>query len=203
MDVYIAGTGSYAAEIVDWARAAGATVVGLVELLDSARVGMVKHGVPVCDLHDVPADGTVAIGLGGDRRAVWAQLAASGWRGCAVAHPAASLAADAQLRAGAVIGPQAVVGAGSVIGEHAIVSRGALVGHHVVVGEFATLNPGVNIGGNSRIEADAFIGIGATVTNGTTVGAAAVVAAGAVVLNDVEAGTRVQGVPARLVAIVR
>jgi sugar O-acyltransferase (sialic acid O-acetyltransferase NeuD family) len=203
MQVYVAGTGSYAAEIVDWARAAGATVVGLVELLDPARVGTVKHGLSVCDMDDVPADGAVTMGFGGDRRAVWAQLAASGWRGCAIAHPAASLAADAQLRAGAVIGPQAVVGAGSVIGEHAIVSRGALVGHHVVVGEFATLNPGVNIGGNSQIEADAFIGIGATVTDGTTVGAAAIVAAGAVVLNDVEAGTRVQGVPARRVAVTR
>jgi acetyltransferase EpsM len=203
MEVYVAGTGSFAAEVVDWARAAGATVVGLVELLDPARVGMVKHGVPVRDLDDVPAGGTVVMGLGGDRRAVWVQLAASGWRGGAVAHPAASLAADAQLRAGAVIGPQAVIGAGSVIGEHAIVSRGALVGHHVVVGEFATLNPGVNVGGNSRIEADAFIGIGATVVDGTTVGAGAVVAAGAVVLNDVEAGTRVQGVPARQVASTR
>jgi hypothetical protein len=74
MEVCVAGTGSYPAEIVEWARAAGATVVGLVELLDPGRVGMVKHGVPVCDLDDVPADGTVAIGLGGDRRAVLYEL---------------------------------------------------------------------------------------------------------------------------------
>jgi hypothetical protein len=38
MDVFVAGTGSFAAEIVDWARAAGARVVGLIELLDFATL---------------------------------------------------------------------------------------------------------------------------------------------------------------------
>jgi len=42
------------------------------------------------------------------------------------------------------------------------------------------------------------IGMGAVVANGLEVGAGAVVAAGAVVLRDVDAGARVQGVPARV-----
>lgn len=203
IELYVAGTGSFAAEIVDWARAAGARVVGLVEMVDPARVGTTRHGVPVCGLDDVPADGRVVIGMGGDRRAAWEQLAAGGWRAASITHEAAHLAADVRLGAGAIIGPHAVIGAGSVIGEHAILSRGALVGHHVRVAEFATLNPGVNIGGNSRIEADAFIGMGATIVDGSAVGAGAVVAAGAVVLSDVDAGARVQGVPAREVAAPR
>jgi UDP-perosamine 4-acetyltransferase len=197
MDVFVAGTGSFAAEIADWARAAGARVVGLIEMFDPGRVGMVKHGIPVYGLQDRPADSQVVLGLGGDRRSSWGKLADHGWSAATVAHPAACLASGLHVYGGATIGPLAVVGVGSVIGAHAIVSRGALVGHHVHVGEFATLNPGVNVGGNSRIEDDAFVGMGATIVNGTLVGAGAVVAAGAMVLNDVAPGVRVQGVPAR------
>jgi acetyltransferase EpsM len=197
MDVFVAGTGSFAAEIADWARAAGAHVVGLIEMLDPARVGAAKHGVPVYGLDAGPAGSRVVLGLGGDRRASWEQLAVCGWRALTIAHPAACLASEVRLGVGATIGPLAVVGTGSVIGDHAIVSRGALVGHHVRVGAFATLNPGVNVGGNSKIEDGAFVGMGAIIVNGTTVGAGAVIAAGAVVLHDVDPGVRVQGVPAR------
>ena len=47
---------------------------------------------------------------------------------------------------------------------------------------------------------DTTVGMGAVVVDNTTVGDGVTIAAGAVVLRDVEAGTRVQGVPARLYA---
>ena len=197
VDVFVAGTGSFAAEIADWARAAGARVVGLVEMLDPARVGDDRYGVPVYGLGSARPGSKAVLGIGGDRRARWAQLADCGWRAATIVHPASCLASDVRLADGATIGPLAVVGTGTEIGEHVIVSRGALVGHHVRVGPFATLNPGVNVGGNSTIEGGAFLGMGATIVNGTTVGAGAVIAAGAVVLRDVEPSARVQGVPAR------
>jgi acetyltransferase EpsM len=197
MQLYVAGTGSFAAEIVDWATAAGARVLGLLELLDPSRVGAAIHGLPVCDPADVPPGGTVVIGAGGDRRELWRRLATDRWRPASVIHPAAHLARDAAVGAGATIGPRAVVGAGARIGEQAILSRGVLLGHHVAVEAFVTLNPGVNIGGNSTVGAGAFIGMGATIVDGTRIGTDAIVGAGAVVLRDVEAGTQVHGVPAR------
>jgi len=45
----------------------------------------------------------------------------------------------------------------------------------------------------------AYLGMGATVIDRRTVGAGALVAAGAVVVRDVAAAVRVQGVPARSV----
>ena len=200
MDVFVAGTASFAAEIADWARAAGLRVAGLIEMVDPDRVGTERHGVPVLALDRASAGAQAVLGLGGDRREHWEQLAGRGWDARTIVHPTCCLASDVQLGAGATIGPLAVVGAGAVLGDQVIVSRGALVGHHVDVGPFATLNPGVNVGGNSTIGEGAFVGMGATIVDGTSVGAGAVIAAGAVVVRDVEPGTRVQGVPAKPVA---
>jgi sugar O-acyltransferase (sialic acid O-acetyltransferase NeuD family) len=198
--VFVAGTGSFAAEMSDWAGAAGVRVLGLIEMLGDHPIRRVRHGLPVVGL-ELPQPGAFALlGLGGDRRERWDRLAAHRWAPMTVVHPAASCASDVRLGAGVTIGSLAVVRAASAVDDHAIISRGALIGHHVRVGAFATLNPDVNIGGNATIGRDVFIGMGATVVNGVTVGDRAVIAAGAVVLKDVDAATRVQGVPARAVA---
>ena len=198
--LHVAGSASFAAEIADWASAAGAAVLGLIEMGDPARVGGRVHGLSVVALDDVRAGGEAVLGLGGDRAAAWERIAAAGWDCTApLLHRAAVVAADAICAPGATIGPLAVIGAGSTVGPHTIVSRGVLIGHHVKIDRFATLNPGVNIGGNSTIGPGAFIGMGATVVNGTHVGAGAIVGAGALVLGDVAPGERVHGVPARSV----
>lgn len=198
-EVFIAGTGSFGAEIADWAAATGARVLGLIELRDASRVGSSRHGLPVVALVPPGPDACAVLGAGGDRRENWDSLRANKWATMTIVHPAASLAHDVHLAGGVTIGPRAVIGAATVLEDHVIVNRGALVGHHVHVGAFATLNPGANIAGNVTIGSDAFIGMGATVVDGLTVGERAVVGAGAVVLRDVDPGARVQGVPARVV----
>lgn len=194
--LYIAGTGSFAAEIAGWAADAGTEIGGLVELQQPQRVGSTIHGFPVVGL-EPPVDSAAAIlGLGGDREANWQLLAEAGWVAGSLVHPTAHLAASARVAPSATIGPMVVVGAAAQIGEQAILSRGVLVGHHTSVGDFATLNPGANVGGSSRVGAGAFLGMGCTVVNGLEIGAGATVAAGAVTIRDVLAQTRVQGVPA-------
>lgn len=195
-ELHVAGTGSFALELVEYARAAGHDVVALVELVDPGRVGGEAHGLPIVG---PDADrGAAVVGLGGDRLALWSLLAEHGWRAARVVHPAAVVSPSAVLGAGLVVGPGAVVGAAAELGAHSLVSRGALVGHHAVIGPGAVLNPGANVAGNSAIGEGATIGMGAAVLNGVKVGAGAVVAAGAVVVRDVEPATRVQGVPARV-----
>jgi sugar O-acyltransferase (sialic acid O-acetyltransferase NeuD family) len=195
-ELHVAGTGSFALEVVEYARAAGHDVVALLELVDQSRVGKEIHGLPVVGLEAEP--GTAVIGLGGDRLSFWSRLAEHGWRAERVVHPAAVVSPSATVDAGAVVGPGAIVGAATELGRHSFVSRGALVGHHARVGGGAVLNPGANVAGNSVVGEGATIGMNAAVVNGVTVGAGAVVAAGAVVVRDVEPATRVQGVPAKV-----
>lgn len=194
--LYVAGTGSFALEVVEYARASGQNVVGLLELVDPSRIGGSVLGLPVIGPDAVP--GEAVIGLGGDRLELWSLLAEHGWRAATVVHPAAHVSPSARLGEGCVVGPEAVVGAAAELGRHALVARGALVGHHTSIGSGAVLNPGANIGGNARVGDGAVLGMGAIVVNGIDVGADAVVAAGAVVVRPVAPATRVQGVPARL-----
>ena len=196
--LHIAGTGSFALEVVEFAAAAGFAVVALVELMDPARVGGEIHGLPVVAAVPRPTpEARAVLGAGGDRRALWAPLAAAGWGAATVVHPVAHVSDSARLGAGTVVGPMAVVGAASDLGAHALVGRGALIGHHVAAGEGVVLNPGANVAGHVRLGDGAVIGMGAQIADHVTIGAGAVVAAGAVVVRDVEPGTRVQGVPAR------
>ena len=194
--LYVVGTGSFALEVIEYVRASGQEVVGLLELIDPSRVGGTVDGLPVVGPRARP--GEAVVGLGGDRLELWSLLAEHGWRAATVVHPAAHVSPSARLDEGCVVGPRAVVGAAAELGRQALVARGALVGHHTSIGAGAVLNPGANVGGNARLGEGAVLGMGAIVVNGIDVGAGAVVAAGAVVMRPVAPATRVQGVPARL-----
>jgi sugar O-acyltransferase (sialic acid O-acetyltransferase NeuD family) len=194
--LYVVGTGSFALEVVEYALAGGREVAGLLELVDSSRVGGEAHGLPIVGPDTAP--GAAVLGLGGDRLALWSLLAEHGWSAAMVVHPTAHVSPSARLGEGCLVGPTAVIGAAAELEPHSLVARGALVGHHTRIGAGAVLNPGANVGGNARLGDGAVIGMGAIVVNGVDVGAGAVVAAGAVVVRPVAPATRVQGVPARV-----
>jgi sugar O-acyltransferase (sialic acid O-acetyltransferase NeuD family) len=197
-ELHVAGTGSFALEIVEYARAAGFSVAGLVELVDERRIGTEIHGLPVVAGRSGAASDDIVLGVGGDRLSHWAALVEHGWSPVAVVHPQAHVSGSAVVGAGAVVGPLSVIGAAAELGPHVLVGRGALVGHHTRIEAGATLNPGANVAGNARVGEGAVIGMGALVSNGIEIGSGAVVAAGSVVLRTVEPETRVQGVPARV-----
>jgi sugar O-acyltransferase (sialic acid O-acetyltransferase NeuD family) len=198
--VYVVGTRTFAAEVVDYARDAGLSVLGLVEPHGGAPGGRLIHGLPVIGLEDVATGGPVTALVGtGDvrRRELVERLEAAGWELATLTHPSAHVAPSTTVGGGALVGPGAVIGACTRIGAHAVLGRGALVGHHTELGPHSTLGPGANVAGNVRIEADAFVAMGAVVRDHVTVGASAVVAMGAVVVDDVAAGVEVRGLPAR------
>jgi sugar O-acyltransferase (sialic acid O-acetyltransferase NeuD family) len=196
--ILIAGTGSFAAEIAEFARDAGLDVVGLIELQDPANVDRAVHGLPVHAPSAPPsAAARAVIGSGADRRQTASRLEALGWSFASVLHPAAHVSRSAVVGQGTVVAPGAVVGAEVVIGANCMVARGALLGHHSQLGDRVVLNPGANVAGNCDLADDVFVGMGAVIVNGKSVGADAVIAAGAVAVRNVGRAERVQGVPAR------
>ena len=196
--VHIAGTGSFAAEVIEFAQAAGFRVAGLVEPIDPARIGGEAHGLPILDPAAPPRPGApVVVAVGQGRLRIRRMLADAGWGAETIAHPSAVVSPSAVIGAGVVIAPLVVIGAQARVGDHALLGRGALVGHHTTIGEGSTLNPGANIAGSVTLGDAVTVGMGAAVAPLMTVGDGALIAAGAVVVRDVPAGVRVQGVPAR------
>jgi sugar O-acyltransferase (sialic acid O-acetyltransferase NeuD family) len=197
--VHVAGTRTFAAEVVDFAVGAGLEVVGLLEPFDHDRVSTTIHERPVSWLDDGPSgDGGVAlVGTGeNERRKTVARLLSAGWEVASLVHPAAHVAPSAMVGAGAILAPSVVVGARSRIGDYVVVGRGSLVGHHTEIGQFTTLGPGSNIAGNVHLGDDVFVGMGAVVRDHLHIGPAAVIAMGAVVVRDVAEGVQVRGLPA-------
>jgi acetyltransferase EpsM len=197
--VYVAGTRTFAAEVVDFALDAGLAPLGLLEPRERERVGTTIHELPVSWLDDgPPGDPAPAlIGTGEqDREEVAARLRAARFDFTTLVHPRAHVAPSCTVSPGAIVAPGAVVGARSKVGPHAVLGRGALVGHHTEIGELATLGPGANVAGNVRLGRKAFVGMGAAIRDHVSVGEGAVVAMGAVVVGDVAPGTRVRGLPA-------
>ena len=198
-DLYVAGTRTFSAEVIDVARDAGFTVAGLLEPADRERVGTTIHERPVTWLDDGPSGDCDRVALGtGDvsRRPVVERLIAAGWHPLTLLHPSAQVAPSARVGAGALISAGVVIGARSTVGDHAVLGRGALVGHHTAIGALATLGPGANVAGNATVGEEAFVAMGAMVRDHVTVGPAAVVAMGSVVVGDVDPGAHVRGVPA-------
>jgi acetyltransferase EpsM len=201
--IYVAGTRTFSAEVIDFAVEAGLEVVGLLEPFDRERVSTTIHERPVSWLEDGPGAelGVALVGTGEiKRRGTVERLLAAGWEIGSLVHPRAQVASSAAVGTGAVISPLVAVGARSAIGDYAVLGRGALVGHHTEVGQFTTLGPGANVAGNVRLGPDVFIGMGAVVRDHLEVGEGAVIGMGAVVTKDVVAGQQVRGLPARPVS---
>lgn len=197
-NICVAGTGSYAAEIVEYATAAGFRVAALVELINADRIGETIHGLPVIAPNEPPGESaSVVVAAGANRSDHWDQLRNHGWSATTVIHPRALIGPSARIGVGSIVGPGVIVGAESELSTQVLVGRGALIGHHVRIGHGTVLNPGANIAGNVIVGDNVKIGMGAIVVNGVSIGDQSIVAAGAVTVRDVPAGSRVQGVPAR------
>jgi acetyltransferase EpsM len=194
--LFVAGTGSFAADVAEVARDAGHHVAGLIELFDPARVGETIHGLPVVG-REAPPDAYFGLGAGGQRGVLCEELAQADWRRQTVAHPSAHVPSSVSLGARVLVGPHVVLGASAVVEEDALLARGLLVGHHTRVGRGAVLNPVRTWPATVTLGAGAFLGLGCVIRDHISIGAGAVVAAAAVVVADVAEETQVRGVPAR------
>jgi sugar O-acyltransferase (sialic acid O-acetyltransferase NeuD family) len=144
------------------------------------------------ELLEVPV--LAAVGMPATRRRLVRRWSGRSYRSLVSAR--AWVAEDCTIGEGCLIAPMAAVNRVCRLGEHVMVNVGAILSHDVQVGDYSVLSPGCTIGGRVSIGEGVFLGIGSSVRDRVTIGDGAFVAAGAVVINDVEQGQLVMGVPA-------
>ncbi len=196
--IFILGAGGHAKVVLSALWRAGHHVAGLV----APESGSVL-GAPILGDDSVLAgrqdDVLLANGIGGQasRIRLFDDLLGQGFRFVSVVDVTAILAEDVvmadgtQILAGAVVQPGVRLGAGCIVNTRAAIDHDCILGRHVHIA------PGAVLCGGIVIEDGVHVGAGAILRDGIRVGAGAMVAMGAVVTQDVTAGGRVAGVPAR------
>jgi sugar O-acyltransferase (sialic acid O-acetyltransferase NeuD family) len=114
-----------------------------------------------------------------------------------IIHPKSWVAKNVSLGEGCIIYPGVAINVNSEIGRFVMINMNCAIGHDVYIADYSFIAPNVGIGGNTRIAESCNIGLGTSIIQHINIGGKAVVGAGAVVVEDVQAGNTVVGVPAR------
>jgi len=143
------------------------------------------------------------VGLGGTgdtqpRRRLFELAVAQGFRPVQAIHPRSVVSPSALLGDGLTVMAGAVINAEARLGFNVVVNTGAIIEHDCEIGNHVHVATGAQLASTVRIGEGAHIGAGATVRQSIAIGNGAIVGAGAAVVKDVEPGTVVVGVPARI-----
>jgi sugar O-acyltransferase (sialic acid O-acetyltransferase NeuD family) len=139
----------------------------------------------------------VAIGNNAVRLELQKVLENAGIPIATIIHPTSSVSPYSQIGAGSVVFAGAVINAFARVGRCCIINTGSSIDHDCVLADGVHISPGAHLGGGTSIGRSTWIGIGAVVRQSITIGERVMVGAGAAVVNDIEDGLIVTGIPAR------
>lgn len=122
-------------------------------------------------------------------------------------EPGAIIREHVEIGDNAVIMMGAIINIGAVIGMGSMIDMGAVLGGRATLGKNCHIAAGAVLAGVIEpasatpvvVEDNVIVGANAVILEGVRVGRDSVVAAGAIVVDDVPAGTVVAGVPARVI----
>jgi sugar O-acyltransferase (sialic acid O-acetyltransferase NeuD family) len=180
------------------------TVLGFVDD-NPALHGDVIDGLPVLGPSDLVAehpDAAVVMTIAsprnlGNRKKIVRRLGLPPERYATIVHPAASVAAGAELGAGSVFLAGSVVTAPQAIGAHVVAMPQTTITHDDQIADYVMFASGVLLSGTVTVGESAYLGSGCMVREGLTIGAGAFIGMGAVVLQDVPPAEVWVGNPAR------
>jgi sugar O-acyltransferase (sialic acid O-acetyltransferase NeuD family) len=211
--IIVIGAGGFGRETLDVIAAINATtrdsawdVIGVVDdapadiQIERLRDREIRH-LGGIDANRELFDGTryvVGIGSPGVRSRVVQKVEAWGALPATLVHPAAVVGTRVAIAAGSVVCGGVQISTNVRLGRHVHLNPGAIIGHDSVLDDFVSVNPGAIVSGEVTVGGGTLIGAGATVLQGLTVGTGATVGAGACATRDVDPGTVVVGIPARV-----
>ena len=175
-------------------------LLGYIDLHDE---GEMKYGYKVLGddswflKHNDVKYCVIAIGNPNDKMKVYNELEKYSLIYPNIIDNQAIIAKDVKLGAGNVIQGTAKLSVGVKIGSFCLTNGVCSLGHDVVIGDFVSIMPFTAVSGNVMIGTGTFIGMGAKLAQGITVGRNVTICACSLVLDNIEDGIRVLGIPAK------
>ena len=204
--VAIWGASGHARVVVDALRLSEpGSVAGFLDD-NPARVGENFAGGRILGgqsaLDDLLRDGVrrihIAIGHCGTRVRLAALARARGFELCAIVHPSAIIASDAEIGAGSFLAAGTIVNAAARVSENVIVNTRASIDHECQIHDGVHVGPGATLGGGVVVGNETWLGIGTQVSQLVRIGARSIVGAGSVVVREIPDNVVAYGVPARV-----
>lgn len=201
--IYIYGAGGLGREVLSWLPLLPEwEPLGFID--DTTSKGTVIKGLSVVGGIDVldqieNPNLVLAIGSPGAKKGIALQLINRKVAFPTLIHPGV-VCGDRQSMH---IGKGSIIAAGSIlttdihIGDHVLINLNCTVGHDSFIGDYSSLMCGINVAGEVHIGESVLIGSGANIRNRIHVGDGSTVGMGAAVIQNVESGTSVVGVPAK------
>jgi UDP-perosamine 4-acetyltransferase len=141
----------------------------------------------------------VAIGNNEIREKISNTLKEIGYQLINVISKYAVISPHAKLETGIVVMPGAVLNAEVIIGEGCIVNTNVSIDHDDVIGKYSHIAPGCAISGFTQIGRKCFLGTGTNVIDSVVIEDEVTIGAGTVVIKNIIKGSKVVGVPARII----
>ncbi|MEY4505417.1 MAG: hypothetical protein RL154_1718 [Pseudomonadota bacterium] len=194
--IYIFGASGHGKVVADIAKNQGYEVAAFIDD-DNSKNEFCGFGC--VRLKDIPQNSLVALAIGSNSaRAKVAQKILDAKHNLAtLIHSSAVISQSSSIDIGSVVMPLAIINADAKIGKGAIINSGAIVEHDCTLGDFVHICPKAALAGNVNVRALSWIGISSCVIQGKNIGKSVIVGAGAVVINDIEDGLTIVGVPAK------
>lgn len=172
---------------------------------DAAKLGKAFYGLKVLGntehLFTLDKNTAVAIGIGFPKakRKVFEKIKNNGNDFPSFISNRAWVSNNVSVGKGVILYPGVSINYQTTISDFVIMNMNCAVGHDCTIGKFCALAPGVNLGGFTVLEEAVDMGIGSATKQNIMVGKDAVIGGQAMLVKNVEAGTKVAGVPARVI----
>lgn len=122
-------------------------------------------------------------------------LKAKGAKFVTLIHPLALISDYVEIGEGCIIGGRSSIGDNAILGDFVHIA-GSMIGQDAIIGDYSTTTGFANIT-NAILGKRVFVGSHAVILNKLKVGDDAFVCAGSIVFNNIKAGTKVFGNPAK------
>jgi UDP-perosamine 4-acetyltransferase len=205
-EVLVLGAGGHAKVLIDILLSLGTPIKGALEPRQDLW-GTSVLGVPIIAGDEFifsfkPENVLLVNGLGSvkntlPRRKLFERWKAHGYSFASVIHPKAIISSHAHCAEGVQIMAGAIINAGVHIAENCVINTGAIIEHDCKLEAHVHISPGAHLAGAVKVGAGSHVGLSASILQNLSLGEACLIAAGAVVVDSVESGKTVMGIPAR------